>query len=265
MTSSYKKKEEDYSVFATFTTKKKVFKDIPCKIFLPERIYEKPYFQIGPIDDEKKEIYHDFKAAFEADRALLIGQEEPRAYLTSSKVYFSSRSTKFNNESGSIRKMKGEPQDLHIVENYGDKDNGDEGNHFSFWITPNSFLTPSASRTSYLNGNIEYKKIRSIEFFIKNSLKLLFKKRFETKDLESGELLQWSYLVAETDSNISIRDIKKTKKELLYSIDDFLLLVSFATRFRTICLGWSGYDGRGDSKFYRGDYTFPDVEKKTKS
>ncbi|WP_320043499.1 hypothetical protein [uncultured Desulfobacter sp.] len=254
-------REENYSIKATFITDEKQYHRLPCKVYLPERIFEKPFFFIGPIDEKNKEIFDLFEARFRTDFGNVIGQEEPRTYLDSPIVYFSSKQIKYNNDSGSIRTMKAEPQDLHVIDNHKLTVEKNDVNHLTFWLSPNSFLTPSATRESSFSGDITYEKVNPIEFYIKNNLRLSFAKHYKSKDLENGDLIQWSYLVAETETDIPIRESDTLKTKLLPDIDDFLLLVSFATRFRTSCLGWAGYDDSCTTTFYRGNYVFPNNEK----
>jgi hypothetical protein len=45
--------------------------------------------------------------------------------------------------------------------------------------------------------------------------------------------------------------------ELLPLIDDFLLIVSLASRTRTACIGWEAIDSRCITSYYRGEFAFP--------
>ncbi|UQV24236.1 hypothetical protein [Vibrio sp. J383] len=56
-------------------------------------------------------------------------------------------------------------------------------------------------------------------------------------------------------------DTESIISNYLNELDDFLLLTSFASRHRTVCVGWDKYDSKSHVKFFRGNYSIPPKKK----
>lgn len=248
-------RKEDHLVRATIKVKGSKIAGVPCKIFLPERIYEKPYIILKPsIEDagilttiSKCRNLFSIVHGFDGKKELTI--EAPL-------VYFSGSSTKHWGSGISGSTVPGEPQDLHIIQHRNDNTDGEKTN-IVFWVSPNSFLTPSLSLTTSYTGDIECDRVSSVEFLMKNKTKLIFDQHFRSKKSDNGDHVQWSFLVASADVEVPAVDVSTVKTGILADLDDFLLIASFAARQRTACLGWSAIDRSSVTTFYRGNYVFP--------
>ena len=250
-------REENHLVKASVIVDGFEINNVPCKIFLPERIQEKPYVILKPSKEDADRIMgshvgklHAIVYGFDKEKALTIEAPE---------VYFSGSSIKYWGDGISDSTIPGEPQDLHIIRHLGANDNA-QPTQVVFWISPNRFLTPFMQSSSSYTGDLKYDRIRNAEFVMKKKVKLVFDKHFRSKKAENDDFVQWSFLVACAKLEIPADDADALKKDILPDIDDFLLIASFASRQRTVCLGWSASDQNSYATFYRGNYAFPHTD-----
>lgn len=256
-------RDEDFLVKASIISNGKEIHDVPCKIYFPERIYEKPYLVFKPTPDIARitMMFHagKFKAAkyaFNKDKILQVTIEAPEVYL--------SGGTKHWGDDISESTILGEPQHLHVIRHL-DNSAGQPKTQLVFWISPNELLTPPSIFTTSYTGEIKNEWINTLEFTIKDDVKLAFTKHFKSKTEANGDLVQWSYLVACAELDTPAADVDALRNNVLPDIDDFLLIASFALRKRTACLGWTATDKYSHTTYYRGNYTFPDCNEKSDS
>lgn len=254
-------KKENHYVKATLNSGNAEICDVPCKIFLPERIYEKPYFLFKPTNSADATRVMSFHAV--KCKALIIGLDKKlQSTIEAQEVYFSQSGTTYWGDDLSESTAFGEPQHLHVIHH---RDNAElmDKTQMAFWISPNQLLEPSAIRTTSYTGEIKYKHAEKVEFVIKDGVKLIFEEHFKTKNTEDGDLLQWSYLVACAELSVAATDLEALRNDVLPNIDDFLLIASLAAGRRTACLGWTATDQYAHATYYRGNYTFPDCKEKS--
>lgn len=247
-------REEDHLVKATLIVDGSEINDVPCKIYLPERIHEKPYVIVKPSKEDAIKIGTSHKGALKAnvygfDKKIITSIEAPI-------IYFSGYSTKHWGNGISDSTIPGEPQDLHVVSHLTANEHP-EKMQIVFWVSPNQFLEPAISSTSSYTGDITCKRVNNLEFMLEDDVKLVFDTHFSSKRAKNGDFVQWSFLVACAELSVSANDVGTLKNSLLPVIDDFLLIASFASKQRTACLGWTASDKNSYATFYRGNYTFP--------
>lgn len=248
-------REEDHLVKATVIVNGGEITNVPCKIFLPERIQEKPYIILKPSKEDANRIMASHKGELQA---IVHGFDKKKELsIEAPEIYFSGSFTKHWGDGISDSTVSGDPQDLHIVRHL--KAN-EEAQHTQivFWLSPNKFLTPFMSSTSSYTGDLKYERVRNVEFVIKNDVRLIFDKHFRSKTAENDDFVQWSFLVACAELEVPANDVVTLKEKILPAVDDFLLIASFAARQRTGCLGWTATDKNSYTTFYRGNYVFPD-------
>ena len=248
-------REENYFVKATLVVKGTEINDVPCKLYLPERIHEKPYVIIKPSKEDSPKIMASHKGALKA--AIYGFDKKIQTSIEAPEVYVSGSFTKHWGDDISETTIPGEPQDLHIIHHLKNHE-GQERTNIVFWISPNKYLTPSMICSSSYTGEIKYERVQNLEFTIKDRLKLVFEKHFGSKTVKSGDLIQWSFLVACAQLNVPADDVETLKNNILCDIDDFLLIAALVARERTACLGWTSTDKNSNATYYRGNYTFPE-------
>jgi hypothetical protein len=247
-------REEDYLVKATLTIGNSEINGVPCKIYLPERIHEKPYVLLKPLKQDANRIMASWKAGL---KATIYGfDKEIQTTIEAPEVYFSGGSTRHWGDDISETTIPCEPQDLHIVRHLRNDDSGNK-THIVFWVSPNKFLTPFMICSNSYTGEIKCEKVRGLEFTIKDGQRLVFEKHFRYKTEKNHDLVRWSFLVACTEVDVPANDAESLKNGPMKDIDDFLLVASFAAKQRTACLGWTATDKNSYATFYRGNYTFP--------
>lgn len=248
-------REENHLVNATLIVLNNEIKGVPCKIYLPERIHEKPYVLLKPSKYDANKIMASYKGTLKA--TILGFDKKIQTTIEAPEVYFLKSSRKYWGHDISETTIPGEPQDLHIIHYHRNDDCGDE-THIVFWISPNMFLMPfiSFSTPSY-TGEIKREGLRNLEFTIKDGIKIVFDMHFGYRTEKNHDLVRWSFLVACAGLNIPADDVETLKNNTLHDIDDFLLIASFTSRKRTACLGWTATDKNSHTTFYRGNYTFP--------
>ena len=251
-------REEDHLVTATVIVNDTEVTNVPCKVYLPERIQEKPYVILKPAKEDATRIMASHKGAL---RATVYGfDKDTELTIEAPEVYFSGSSTKYWGDGISDSTIPGDPQDLHVIRHLKANEHI-QRTQIVFWISPNQFLTPFMSSSSSYTGDLRYERVRNVEFVIKNEVRLVFEKHFRSKTAENGDFIQWSFLVACAKLDFPADDFITVKKNVLPDIDDFLLIASFAARRRTACLGWTSSDKNSYATFYRGNYAFPDFDR----
>jgi len=253
---SEQNRKEDYFVNATILGKSANICDIPCKIFLPERIYEKPSFLFRP--NERSDATLLMSQQFGGFKAIVVGPDQKaRTTIEAKEVYFSKSGARYWGPDLSEPYAQGEPQHLMITDHLELPDLSDK-THIVFWITPNDLLTPSIFSSLSYTGDISRERHSNAEFTIQSEMKLVFDMHFKTKNTDTGDLVQWSYLVACAELTTPATDLESLQKYVLPHIDDFLLIASLAAGKRTACLGWTATDEHSHATYYRGNYAFPD-------
>ncbi|WP_432741492.1 hypothetical protein ABXJ76_14785 [Methylobacter sp. G7] len=251
-------REENHLVKATLIVNDTKISGVPCKIYLPERIHEKPYLILKPSKDDATSLMVSHKGALQAN---VVGfNNEIQISFEAPEVYFSGSFTKYWGDDISDNTIPGEPQDLHLIQ-YFKADESPEKTRIVFWVSANPVLTPFMSQISSYTGDLEYKRALNVEFTLTDKIKLVFDKHFRSKTAKNGDFIQWSFLVACAEIDSPAADAETIKKEVLPDIDDFLLIASFAARQRTACLGWAASDQKSQTTFYRGNYVFPHVDR----
>jgi len=248
-------RKEDHFIQATLLLGEGEIIGVPCKVYLPERINEKPKLVFKPTDDVMRVAGHAHKGALKA--VVHRTDDSPDTVIESPEVYFTEASAKYWGDGLTESVFHGDPQDLRITK-YFPPSTDEIKTKVVFWISPNNFLTPAIIRTSSYTGELEIKRCRSLEYRIRDGLVLNFDMHFDSKTDVNGDFVQWRFLVGCADLDTPADNVEAIKEDILPDIDDFLLISSFAARQRTACLGWTASDNKAHTAFYRGNYSFPE-------
>lgn len=250
--------KEDYFVEAAIIFDGNEIKNVPCKIFLPERITDKPYITLKPSNSDSAILTSFWRAELKAkvygsDKKLQLIIESPEIYFSEAK------SSHWGNHRLSETTISANPQDLRVISLINNTDL-DEKTNLTLWVSPNKLLSPFLSQSMSYDGTVEYKCIQQLVFKISDDLKYEFTKNFRYRTEENNDLIQWSFLVSSCHIDIPAIETDLIKDSVLKDFDNFLLISSFASRERTSCLGWEASDKHHFVQFYRGNYVFPEVE-----
>lgn len=252
-----REKKEDYSVRATLNVSGTEIQNVLCKIFLPDHITEKPLLEFKPTNEQYSKITSSHEGSL---KAQLIGFDKKKEVsIFAPRVYFSDMETRHWGPEFFESSCIGEPQHLQVVTHLKSEQTPQNAS-LTLWITPNPMLGPAISRMSHYTGDIEYKRVRQLNFSISDRLSIRFDKHFKIKEINKEEIKQWSYLVGMTEIEIPAIEVDTIRNEILPQIDDFLIIVSLGSRTRTACIGWQASDHKDLVMYYRGEFTFPSGE-----
>ena len=246
--------EEKYLLRAMFTVENVQILDVLCKIYLPERVNEKPLMKLRPTKDQFDKLIRSYKGSFKAEIKDRDGIIKER--LEAPVVYFENMNTTYWGEEISDFSIDGEPQDLTITQ-FLASESYDKESSVVCWLSPNEMLSPTMICESSYDGSIKVKRVFTYEFALNDKVKLKFDKHFQYQKTDNNDTIQWSFLVSCAETDIPAHDLQRTRVEILPLIDDFLLISSLASRTRTACLGFQSTNQKVHSRYYRGDFSFP--------
>ena len=247
--------KEDYFVLATLVLEHAEISNVPCKIYLPEHVNDKPRMKFRPNREQYKIISLSHEGALKAEVKDFYGK--PQVLIESPAVYFENIITTYWGPDICESTFDGEPQDLIITE-YLSSPPEFQKTSLVLWLSPNKMLSPPIIETVSYNGRVEIEKGNQLEFQLqKNGINITFDKHYSYGRTDDKELRQWSFLVASADVEIPAQDVYTFKCQLLPELDDFLLVASLGSRTLTGCLGWQATDNICITTYYRGKFTFP--------
>lgn len=249
-------KNEDYSVIATIFTDGNEIANIPCKIYLPERISEKPFLVLKPSEETLRVLESLWKVGLKSKVIGFSGKTE--LIIESPEVYFLEANTNHWGKELSESTISCDPQDLQIITPFVNNEGiNAKKTILSLWLSPNILLSPDMMVKSSFDGNVECEYIRKLSFTFSSNIKHVFLKHFCYKKESNNDTRRWSFLVSSCEVDLPATATQAIKHEILTDLDDFLLLSSFAARQRTGCMGWQAQDEKNLVEFYRGNYSFP--------
>jgi hypothetical protein len=126
----------------------------------------------------------------------------------------------------------------------------------TFHLTPCPVInTASIVERSY-TGAVNVKRVVVPSFTLECGLKLEFKKHFDSAIGRKKESITTSHLVAEFESTKPLQRVQF--QEALAEFQEFLLLASFAARYRCVCLRWDLADERGSvTQHFQQNFVLP--------
>jgi hypothetical protein len=256
-----KEQKEDYRIFVTLLVDKYNVNDVLCKIFLPKRLTEPIELYFYPDKEQRSKLENIFEFSIIGELKGFSGKLETR--IQSDKVYFKTGSTVHWGHNIAESVFIGEPIDLRVrkflYRNVEDSLQKTEG---SFWLTPSVLLSPAKTVERSYNGNVKVETIRQFNFTLANGFSLVFDKQFRYIKNENNDDITFTELVAGFEIGDEKQDINDTENDNVGHLDDFLMLVSFAERYRCICLGWDFINSEGHTKYYRRNLTIPKIREK---
>ncbi len=233
--------------------------EVPCKIYLPKTIYDKPRMLFKPNGNDFYRLINRFVCSLKSknvDQGRELG-----LHVTSPSVYFKGGDERsWGAESLTEKTIYGAPQNLYVFYK-NDVDDKNSKSVICFWLNENESISPFCIRNVDTDGsmNIERRDLQSFE--LANGDAITIDRQFKYESTMNG-ILQTSYLVGRVECDVDISEAKFVNDKLLKVVDDFLLIISFCSRHRSCCLGWEAFNAINRGLFFRGDYAFPSNERK---
>jgi hypothetical protein len=215
-------------------------KGVVCGIFLPKRQTDPIKLQFQPTAKQANHLYFTLLRAGLPELAFSATTRHGgrRIRFSAERVWCTSISTGHQYEIPYVTDFTGTPSDFHI-EHSGVKEL--ERGRGTLFLTPNELVnTAMIIRPSY-TGNVRARRVVQPRFSLQSGVRLTFAKHFSYKEGERDETISFPELAAEFRFTRKPSDMFAVSRDL----DGFLLLTSFATRHRCVCLGWTYTNSRG--------------------
>ncbi|MDD2902200.1 MAG: hypothetical protein PHU44_07165 [Syntrophales bacterium] len=250
---SIQNKKPTYKLLTTLKINKLSVDNVLCEVYLPER-------SVGSIEliffippDQLKLIGYPFKFSMRGE--IRSFEEKTITIIRADEVYSVKQPTRYWGCDIKETILLGKPRDLTVIEllKVNSENDSKELSRGSFWLTPSKMLTPFKLEEFSYTGHVTVKTVREIKFTLANGVELNFDTHYKYKNIEHGETLVFSELVAEFETERKLEDIKS----IVTFLDDYLLLVSFAERKPCICVGWMAQNFSNLISYYRRDITIP--------
>jgi len=251
----FKEAKEDYQLLMKINSDNLKIEKVRCKIYLPKRNIDPIKIYFYPTQEQVVSLIKLFEFSIEGEIKNIAGDIIGKVEAT--KVYNNGTITE-NFGSDIVESIfMGEPIDLKIsmFSNYESNNSNynDVNTVISFWLTPNILLSPAQLIERSYTGRVEIRTVRRFEFTLANGIPLVFNNHFRYVENPEGDVITFDELVAECTVDSEVNNLE----DIIDSLDDFLVIVSFATRQRCICLGWSASNSKEYTRFYRRSLSIP--------
>jgi hypothetical protein len=243
--------DADHLVYANLKMPHGSIHHVLCEVFLPKHGSKEPCLYFYPTASQAESLQllwaFDLKATTRAGgRKVLISAEE---VLNGGVVTGSRDGISF------VNSFDGRPLKVERTVTEG-RGVGKKVVRGAFHLTPCPVInTASVIQRSY-TGDVNVKRVVVPSFTLECGLKLEFKKHFETTTSRKKESITTSHLVAEFQPTKPLPKIRL--QEALAEFEQFLLVASFAARYRCVLLRWDFADERDSvTQHFRQDYILP--------
>lgn len=240
-------------LFATIRSEDRTVENVRCAFTIPVHLSDPLEVRLTPTREQANLLGPLFK--FSVSGQIADSEGRPVFTIHANKVFEKDNRSTHWGAGISEYVILGEPQDLTVCELW----NSPRADTFqttkgSFWLTSNIFLLPHKTLRYDLTGATKILRHRCVRFKLLNGTKLTFDTHYRSVDHEEGNL-RVPELVA-----VFELPSKEQVPETLTLLDDLLLLVSFATRQRCVCLGWDAGDSSGLTRYFRRSIRAPNIK-----
>jgi len=225
-----------------------------CGVFLPKRLIDPIKLHFAPTPAQANGL----NLAIMAGRGSALSFRAttryggPRIDFSADQVWCSSIGTGHQWGIPFVSDFTGDATEFHVVKFLGVEPGARlQG---TFFLTPNILINTAMSIMRSYTGSVKVRRICRPRISLRSGIRLAFTKHFRYRDGNGNETISFPELVAEFRTSAKTLDIAAASEH----VDTFLLLTSFATRHRCVCLGWSYADSRGAVvDHYRRDIVIP--------
>ncbi|MCI0617797.1 hypothetical protein L0244_32900 [bacterium] len=238
-------KAASYKLLTNISAEGKSIEQIPTEIFLPSKTTGRIKVVFYPDDKQKKALDDCWRISFagtmkesNSDKGIRISGE-----ATIRQIYTKPWPDDLTDRWIKVRISRfeiNEPLETPI-------------RSATFYLTYSSFLQPWKGFEYKLSGETKIYTNKKSKFSLGNRVKIEFDTHFKRIERKSGNSLSFPELVG------NYHNFKEnfSPAKILNNLDDLLLLVSFAERYRCVCVGWQYFDQSSFTTFYRRDIAIP--------
>ena len=244
---------EDYKAWAKISNGDREF-SVPCKIFLPKTILEKPQIYIFP---ERKQF--DIlprlrgKCRFTATKG-----NSPDLEIVGEDTHISGGSMRHWGEGLEEGYLKIYPARL-IIRHFK---RTSSDNTIWFRLTPSIHLSPLDAREYHYNGSTKINYGERFRFNLMNDFIATFLNYYKWQEVDNKKTVTFSELIAETKFERRRRCNEDDIGNYLSILDDFLLLVSLAEGQRCMAPQINIFLPDKIIEIYRLDRSLPNISAK---
>jgi hypothetical protein len=243
--------EPAYYCHATITAGPQTVPEIPCRVYLPDRVDGEIRVVLSPTVPQASQMEHLFEFQLSAEIARTSIESRTSYVLRSNRPSWGPYSPGTTIEC--------EPRDLRIVHRLAGGDATPQQTRFTFWTTGNRALARGRIRNPLLDGSVEIQRGVPLRCLLQPNLEVTFDVHYHTAHVRDT-FVQWTQPIIETASEVPAHDIDRTAAEILPVVDDVLLIASLAARHRTVCVGWTASDSSTLTTYYRRDVSPPEIQ-----
>lgn len=217
--------------------------------------------RLHPSEEQRNILQHWWEFSIEGVAKYSSGEIRQSVYA--SKVYWKYQDHYYTNWEPERTEyiLACEPAELKITQYFGRDPSANESErvHVTFWVTPNSLLSHVRTIDGSEGGGFSVETVHLQTFHLDGGPQLTHKMLFRHYRNDVDERVYFEepilgYHVTDADRSITERD------EFIRQVEDFLLLLSFAARHRTVWLGWEAADSQALTTFFRKNVSVPSAK-----
>jgi hypothetical protein len=231
-------------------------------VWLPRRLGEHPTIRLYP-QRRSADVVETLRGPFALAGRISGFAAGDVIAVRADEVWSPRSSTRSLGSGRSETVVEADAVDLQVLERMprGDRRRRRVRASTSYWITRCPAIVVGPALMDSYTGETTIEKTWEFEVTLGSGVDLKFEEIYRYEEQEGGTL-RYSELIARDDREILSRDFGRVDHPLLDEIDDFLALVSFASRYRSACVG---FDASTDGffqrfRYYRGYITVPPQE-----
>jgi hypothetical protein len=249
-------RDEDHNLLVTVKGGGEEMQRIPCKLWLPRRVDERPIMVLYPAGP-RANLLAQMPPPFS-----IRGRIKPRGghelEVWANEVWSEFASTRWLSGSRHETVVEASPIDLHVLRRPTvGKRRRRVRMQSHYHLTRCPAINTGVMRQQSYTGEVTIRKAWTFEFTLASGAQLTFAKHYQYENRDDGTLT-WPELTAKHEREIQSRDFGRVDQQTLDELDDFLALVAFGSRFRTACVSIGSSTEDGDHfQFFRGNVTMP--------
>jgi len=250
--------DEKYNLDIALSNDDQVVRKIPCKVWLPKRIGERPVLRLYP-KKRWDRLIAGLRPPFGLKGRIIGDDPGDVTTISARKVWTPTARTRHHGKSRSETTVEADVYDLQILQRRSRvKKRRRVPRSTQYWLTACPALDVGPWLTKSYTGEVTIDRTADFEITLGSGAQLKLEKIYRYEDRDEGTL-RYAELIARHDNEVAARDFSLVDDALLGEIDDFLAIVSFASRYRSACVGFDAFTDRLDHfQFFRGHITAPE-------
>lgn len=239
-------------VYADLHTEHGVIRRVLCEVFLPEHESDRLRLAFLPTAKQALSLQHSPSFRMQAR----FGHPQQRVLISAEDVWMTTHIGSGSHDGiAFVTDFEAKPDSLDIITSFG-KGIGKNIIRGVFHLTDSPLVNAASMITRSYTGAVRVRTVVVPSFTLHCGLRLLFKNHYSNTKGSSNEVITTSHLVAEFKT---VRPVSRHSfSDAVADLDSFLLILSFASRYRCVCRGWAHSDDRGAyTRHFRQNVTLP--------